>query len=381
MDEKTKNGHFVFSGTTASGRKGVLSSIWEMTLSERQNAATLLENTTVKPFVYCRYFFKCFFCSEQFSEIHALLNHTAMHDMPCYDKILQDLLPKGKRTIKIDISNLKCKICKESISDIDQIRKHLVKEHKKEFTQSGNGMVAYNLSLRNGQFSCHICSKMFQTFILLNRHMNVHFSNAVCEICGAGFMSHQRLIQHKEIHSPGGYPCRKCGKVYTTQSNLKYHIEKSHEGATKMRMLRCPHCPERFTEHFRKLKHLKEVHEITFTYECDVCNSKFSSRRALTTHTNKFHTQKTFCGICRKSFSCVTTLKKHMLAHSGQKDFTCGLCAKSYGQQKSLNRHMRMHINECNKLACCGNGFQNRNDFNLHVKEWHPNIFCNFPFN
>ncbi|XP_047542221.1 zinc finger protein 160-like isoform X12 [Vanessa atalanta] len=331
-------------GPKSSGRQGVLTSIWEMTLSERQNAAMLLENTTIRPFVYCRYFFKCFFCSEVHSEINALLRHSSTHEMPHHADILKDLLPKGKRTVKVDISDLSCKICLKIYPNVDQIRRHLELEHNKVFTKSGNGVVAYNLSSKDGQFSCHICNKIFQTFILLNRHMNVHFSNAVCETCGAGFMTHQRLIQHKEIHAPGGYPCNRCNKVYTTHSNLKYHIEKAHEGATNIRMLRCPHCPERFSEHFRKLKHLKEVHEITFTFICDVCKSIFPSRRALTTHTNKFHTQKTLCEVCKKSFSCISTLKKHMASHSGDKDFVCEICDKSYGHEKSLKKHMRLHI-------------------------------------
>ncbi|KAL0853070.1 hypothetical protein ABMA27_012845 [Loxostege sticticalis] len=323
-----------------------------MTLSERQNAAIILENTTAKPFVYCRYYFQCFFCHEQHSEIHAILQHSTIHKIPDSNTILKELLPKGKRTVKVDISELKCKICLQDLKDLDEARTHLTSEHKKSFTESGNGIVAYNLTLRNGQFSCHLCNKIFQTFVLLNRHMNVHFSNAVCETCGAAFMTYQRLIQHREIHLPGGYPCNRCNKVYTTNSNLKYHIEKvHHEGTTKMRMLRCPHCPERFSEHFRKLKHLKEVHGITFTFECEVCRSIFPSRRALTTHTNKFHTQKTQCEVCMKSFSCVTTLKKHMVTHMEGKritqekeNYTCEFCQKAYRHRKTLRQHMIVHV-------------------------------------
>ncbi|XP_063544005.1 zinc finger protein 570-like isoform X12 [Cydia strobilella] len=366
-------------------RQGAITSIWEMTVSERQNAAVFLEHTTVRPFVYCRYFFKCFFCHEHYSEINTLLQHTDTHEIPKTDKILKELLPKGKRTIKVDISALKCRICNENFSDLDKIRAHLTDAHNKEFTKSGNGLVAYNLTVTNGQFSCHICNKIFQTFILLNRHMNVHFSNAICETCGVGFMTHQRLMQHKEIHLPGGYPCEKCKKVYTTSSNLRYHIEKAHEGSTRMRMLRCPHCPERFFEHFRKLRHLKEAHGITFTFECETCKSTFPSRRALTMHTNKFHTQKTQCEICKKSFSCRTTLKKHMVSHTGERNFVCNLCQKAYRHQKSLKQHMRTHLQgeDYNKFMCaeCGAGFPNRNDFNKHVKEWHPRCFFNFTVN
>ncbi|CAK1587531.1 unnamed protein product [Parnassius mnemosyne] len=301
--------------------------------------------------------------------------------MPDYVTILKELVPKGKRTVKVDISNLKCKICEKNYADLDTVRKHLTVDHEKDFTASGNGVVAYNLTPKNGQFLCHICDKMFQTFILLNRHMNVHFSNAVCETCGAGFMTHQRLIQHKEIHAPGGYPCGKCPKVYTTSSNLKYHVEKSHEGATKMRMLRCPHCPERFTEHFRKLKHLKDSHGVTFTFECDVCKSIFPSRRALTMHTNKFHTKKTQCNICNKSFSCITTLKKHMVSHTGERNFVCRICQKSYRHQKSLKHHLQIHVNgDSNKFFCseCGSGFSNRDDFNEHVKDWHTRCLFDY---
>lgn len=355
-----------------------------MTLSERKNAAYILEHTTALPFTYCRYYYKCFFCKQQFTEIHNLLQHSISHNTPKHDEILKHLLPKGKRTVKVDISNLKCKICEKNFINIDEIRLHLKCEHLISFTDSGNGMVAYNLKLKNGQYECHICGKLFQTFILLNRHMNVHFSNAVCETCGAGFMTYQRLLQHKEIHQPGGYPCKQCSKVYTTNSNLKYHVEKVHERSTKSRSLRCPHCLERFSEHFRKLKHLKEVHNVTFTFTCEVCKASFPSRRTLTMHTNKYHTQKTQCEVCKKSFSCITTLKKHMVCHTGERNYICSLCQKSYRHQKSLKQHMNSHAQ--NNLAefnvnCdeCGSSFNNRNDFNVHVKEWHPRSYFTFP--
>ncbi|XP_047039531.1 zinc finger protein 43-like isoform X9 [Helicoverpa zea] len=369
-------------GTEIKKRQGALTSIWELTLSERHNASILLESSTAIPFLYCRYYFKCFYCGEQYSEIKTVLQHTVTHETPESSVILKDYLPKGKRTVKVDISGLKCRICDTKLKDLDETRRHLSSEHNKMFTVSGNGIVAYDLTSKNGQFNCHICNKVFQTFILLNRHMNVHFSNAVCETCGAGFMTHQRLMQHKEIHLPGGYPCNKCNKVYTTNSNLKFHIEKAHEGTTKMRMLRCAHCPERFVEHFKKLKHLKEAHGITFSFECEICHTVFPSRRGLTMHTNKFHSQKTQCQVCKKGFSCISTLKKHMVSHTGERNFVCSLCQKAYRHQKSLKQHMRTHVqgDQFIKFNCseCGNGFPNRNDFNRHVKEWHPRAYFDY---
>ncbi|XP_013163419.1 PREDICTED: LOW QUALITY PROTEIN: gastrula zinc finger protein XlCGF52.1-like [Papilio xuthus] len=304
-----------------------------MTLSERQNAAILLENTTITPFENAQ------------------------------SKLIFPIL---------------CKICERIFTDINQIREHLISEHRICFTSSGNGVVVYNLTPKNGQFSCHVCDKLFQTFILLNRHLNVHFCNAVCEICGAGFITHQRLLQHKEIHS-GGYPCTKCNKIYTTNSNLKYHIEKNHQGGTKMRTLRCTQCSERFTEHFRKLKHLKEVHGITFTFECEFCKLVFPSRRSLTMHTNKYHSIKTQCEVCKKNFSCITTLKKHMVSHTGERNFGCKICDKSYRHQKSLKQHMQVHDTKDNYTCSdCGNNFPNRNEFNKHMKDWHRRCLLDY---
>lgn len=373
----------ISSGCNPDGtdRQRALTSIWEMTLSERQNAALIIENTTIKPFVYCRYYFKCFYCKEQYLQIRPLLQHTTTHTVPEYSRILKELLPKGRRTVKADISELRCKICDQNFTDLDNIRHHLISAHNKTFTKSENGIASYNLEVRNGLFICHLCNKKFQTFILLNRHMNVHFNNAVCETCGAGFMTHQRLIQHMKIHQPGGYPCEICPKIYTTNSNLKFHVQKSHEGRTKMRMLRCSHCQERFTEHFRKLKHLKEMHGITFTFECDVCKSIFSTRRTLTMHSNKFHSDKTQCKVCKKNFSCVTTLKKHMISHTGERNYVCGLCNKAYRHKKSLKYHMKIHNGEQNvKFTCseCGNGFPDRSQYNRHVKDWHPKNYFDF---
>ncbi|XP_049883080.1 zinc finger protein 43-like [Pectinophora gossypiella] len=255
-------------------RPGPRSSIWQMTISERQNAATFFEYTTVKPFFYQQANFKCFYCNEVFPEIHSVLQHTAFHATPDRSALLKQHLRKGKRVIKVDISGLKCKICEQKYSDLDDIRKHLAAAHKKDFNSAGNGLMAYNLSVNNGLLSCHKCEKTFNSFFLLNRHMNVHFS-VVCETCGLGFMSHQRLINHRIVHQNGIHRCEKCQEIFQTKLKLRYHIFKKHEvtNAKKIKPLKCPHCLERFAEHYRKMTHLKEAHGITFTFECQISDS------------------------------------------------------------------------------------------------------------
>ncbi|CAF4940141.1 unnamed protein product [Pieris macdunnoughi] len=354
-------------------------SIWQMTVYERLNAASFLENTTAKPFYYYQANFKCFFCSEIFTEVTSVLQHTDSHPMTDRSSLLRNYLRKGKRVIKVDISNLKCRICDEKYSDIDEIRKHLAGVHNREFNSAGNGVIAYDLRVNNGLLSCHKCNKTFNSFFLLNRHMNVHFS-VVCETCGLGFMSHHRLISHRIVHQNGVHRCDNCEEVFATKLKLRYHMFKKHEMNTKRRKpLKCPHCLERFAEHYRKMTHLKEVHGITFTFDCQSCKAVFPTRRALTEHTTKQHTQKIQCKVCGKCFGTQSLLKMHSRGHTGERNFSCGICQKSYMHERTLRQHMRVH-GPVWKFTCseCGHGFHNRNDFNKHMKQWHPQTVKNF---
>ncbi|XP_037299503.1 zinc finger protein 260 isoform X18 [Manduca sexta] len=341
-------------------RPGPRTSIWQMTIAERQNAATFLEYTTVKPFYYQQGNFKCFYCNEVFPEIHSVLEHSFFHSTPDRSSLLKQHLRKGKRVIKVDISCLQCRICEQKYSDLEDIRKHLNIVHKKEFNSAGNGLMAYNLSFSNGLLYCHKCAKSFNSFFLLNRHMNAHF-NVVCEVCGLGFMSHQRLINHKIVHQNGIHVCEKCHEVFSTKLKLRYHVLKKHEvnNTKKIKPLKCPHCLERFSEHYRKMTHLREVHGITFTFECQVCKTVHLTRRALTEHTTKLHTQKIQCKVCGKCFGTKSLLKMHVRGHGGERNFFCAVCQKAYMHERTLRQHMRVHGPAWKLTNMANNGIDN----------------------
>ncbi|KAJ7622872.1 hypothetical protein B0H17DRAFT_589775 [Mycena rosella] len=47
------------------------------------------------------------------------------------------------------------------------------------------------------------------------------------------------------------------------------------------------------------------------------------------------------CTMCHKRFDRPSTLKKHLLVHTGEKAFQCAICERRFGVMSNLNRHIR----------------------------------------
>ncbi|CAH2100707.1 unnamed protein product [Euphydryas editha] len=328
-----------------------------MTIPERNNAAIFLLCTTVRPFTFMGSSFKCFFCMQYHSEIGNLLEHTSSHEIGDETLVLEKYIPKGKRTLQVDISKLKCRLCDQLYPNLDTIRNHLKTEHKKEFSPAGNGMTEYNMEAKNGSFVCHVCDKKFHSFPLFNSHMNCHVGKVVCENCGAGFLNQHHLMKHKESHMTKKFSCKKCDRVFLKNSQLKYHDEIIHKGKDRVKPKKCQHCSQTFKEHYSKMIHLKDVHGITKSFSCHVCKINLSTRRALTEHTTRYHTEKYKCEVCSKCFSIESKLKQHMRGHTEitlllpQPDFKRFIITKFKERQaktKSFEPEMQ-YAAECNQ--------------------------------
>merc|ERR1719273_3030642 len=83
------------------------------------------------------------------------------------------------------------------------------------------------------------------------------------------------------------------------------------------------------------------------------------------------------CGVCGKRFVCVTTMKRHLVTHTGEKPFCCKVCGKQYTQKGNLRVHERTHRNdrpfECN---ICKQKFYRKEPMQKH--QWRQHGIVHF---
>nr|XP_060619551.1 zinc finger protein 653 [Anolis sagrei ordinatus] len=82
---------------------------------------------------------------------------------------------------------------------------------------------------------------------------------------------------------------------------------------------------------------------------------------------------------CGKKFYLSNHLRRHMIIHSGVREFTCETCGKSFKRKNHLEVHRRTHTGET-PLQCeiCGYQCRQRASLNWHMKKHTSEVQYNF---
>lgn len=84
------------------------------------------------------------------------------------------------------------------------------------------------------------------------------------------------------------------------------------------------------------------------------------------------HKQKVYrCEICHSTFTKSTSLKAHLMKHTGERKYRCEHCSKTFFSSSSLKIHVRVHTGDRPfKCKDCPRKFSDPSNFNKH-KRWH----------
>lgn len=143
------------------------------------------------------------------------------------------------------------------------------------------------------------------------------------------FHRKDHLKNHLHTHNPykEAFSCQECGKSYNTKLGFKRHlaIHAANSGD-----LTCQVCLQPFASTVVLLEHLK-VH---------------AGKSSGGTKEKKHH-----CEHCQRRFYTRKDVRRHMVVHTGRKDFLCQYCAQRFGRKDHLTRHVKKsHYGELMKV-------------------------------
>lgn len=310
----------------------------------RQNVVTVINMSTAIPFNFFKNRFNCFYCSKDFLDSEMLREHASLEHPFC--DIKSKCIKKCRESVacvKVDVSRLACKVCYETLADLDQLIDHLIEKHNANYDKSiTTCLQPYKLVKDN--MACPLCTGVvFRFFGTLLKHVNTEHTNnhIICVYCGQTFRRDQNLRVHIwRHHRPGRFKCTICAAECNIPSRLYMHMAQAHG----VKAAKCQKCSETFSTQYERQKHLILAHNTG--HKCSYCGKLFTRMSFMSNHIRRTHMkEKTYeCYVCYARFFNTVLLKKHMLKHSGQKKYACDVCGERFYWRKTMKTHRdRIH--------------------------------------
>ncbi|EJW75649.1 zinc finger protein [Wuchereria bancrofti] len=77
---------------------------------------------------------------------------------------------------------------------------------------------------------------------------------------------------------------------------------------------------------------------------CDICQKEVANmKKHMMAHTGE---KPYSCRICKKNFTDSSNMKTHVMTHTGEKPYSCSICKKSFSKFSNMKRHMMIHTGE-----------------------------------
>ncbi|CAG5117294.1 unnamed protein product [Candidula unifasciata] len=245
-------------------------------------------------------------------------------------------------------SNLKmCQFCNINFSSVQACARHMKK--------------GYCIS----SVFCFICSKAFQNEQLLENHLMIHGSEVKseafeCSDCNRFYRTHAGYVKHFRMGTcskrdgfedgrTGEFNCDLCESRFSTEGYLKLHRYKVHENPKDTHA--CSDCGKRFYSTLGYNKH-RQGRPCTEPLRCHICGKSYSSKAKESFKIHMKHHKTEVSGItfqcdeCDRSYMTQVALNKHKLSHTGVKPYKCNVCGKDFSMRYMVKDHARMHTGE-----------------------------------
>lgn len=248
-----------------------------------------------------------------------------------------------------------------------------------------------------------LCGKMFNRQARLDAHIRGHTGErpfkCPYEGCDKAYPDKKYLNSH--IHSAHlktpKFVCQKCGKGFATGQRLERH-GLVHEGEERYRCRDYPPCNASFRKHKTLQRHVLKEHEGKKPFVCEAqdCNDAYATLNALKAHTQREHGEEKFiCGPCSDAVMKDPSLKDKLEVgfttkvlleqHIRQKHVNCVFCGDGvpFSGQYELEQHIHIYhlgqtVKDRKTVACefegCDKRFVKRSNMRSHYRSAHEGL-------
>ena len=344
--------------------------------------------------------YSCGKCPKSFQSLHYLKQHSLIHKelhacshcgkcLPSQEELeSHSLTCQTIGAIKL-LGQGQCERCGQIFNTLKTFREHALSHTHpyqcnhclRRFVKIGT-LTSHDCSNNPQSFSCQTCSRLFKNQVSLDKHIKSHgCMRYQCSACEKQFRMKSEARDHKceaenqeertiLYTSETTEVCAKCGKSFSTRSNLLKHMTLHGE-----KNFPCPHCMKRFHLDVYLKEHIASVHYRIYKYQCQDCGKMLKSKTGFNMHVSLFHSPvvESFpCTECPKIFKSKGNLKAHMYRHSSDRKFKCYVCNRAFKYPDQLSRHKVEH-KIVEKLSCmyCEKQFCRRYELKRHLQIYH----------
>ncbi|GFO29926.1 Zinc finger protein [Plakobranchus ocellatus] len=282
---------------------------------------------------------------------------------------------------------LVCSSCPEQFLNAEAVRTHRAEAHPDEpshqctycpgvFVDHPSLVVHNRIHLGGRPYICSTCGNRFSKISDLKRHERIHSGEKPfkCMQCNQAFTQKSSLEKHAKIHArrSGHFACLQCGLLFKEKEALKEHAMAEHKGSN----FQCGTCGKMYSEERYLLLHEKS-HDADHLkpFPCNFCERRFSSQYMLNKHEKTSHISRREikCHLCKKVFKRNENLTRHMLSHSGVKNFQCPECGVGFTEKGSLTRHFKAQHQQLRPHSCpiCRRAFTRKALVRKHMQRFH----------
>ncbi|XP_045506033.1 gastrula zinc finger protein XlCGF26.1-like isoform X10 [Colias croceus] len=339
----------------------------------RLNAKVVLKYSTAYPFRIPNNSMVCVYCCDSYDDPQAYRDHmNTEHAQFNVKTAFAHVGNNYTEYLKVDCTELKCRICTVQLDTLEEISKHLLVAHGKDInTDVEIGMQMFKLGQE--RWVCALCSVKVPCLRELSRHTSSHYHKYTCETCGKSYINRENLQRHAQYGHSDAKVCMKCKQVFQNTEARRQHILSSE----KCWPMSCAFCGMRFLTRKAKFAHCAEVHgQGPKEYKCPECSMVFNKWTPYRAHFVLSHTNNIFtCSFCGLQFDNKRALDEHVVSHTKEKAFTCTVCSKSFARKKNLIQHSWVH-SEYKRFECkmCNKQFNQRVSWKTHMKSYHPEL-------